>query len=171
MIRGVSLKLMRSVSAAAVAALVLLAPQGALAAGGSNGVHVDPGSPAGKQYAIPISSARGETSPHGSGSSGSANPPLFGAGITPSSTAANAMRLAKSRAAAKRLGPSRPRRHGHNGAGGGTPTGSTPGTASPPNSVTQANQVGSNTWLPLAIGGALVLLLGCGGGLVLRRRL
>jgi hypothetical protein len=169
--RGVSLKRMRSVSAAAVAALVLWAPQGALAAGGSNGVHVDPGSPAGKQYAIPISSARGETSPPGPGSSGSANPPLFGAGITPSSSSSNAMRQAKARAAAKRLGTSHPGRRVHRRRAYAGATTQTVSTTPPPNSVTQANQVGSNTWLPLAIGGALVLLLGCGGGLVLRRRL
>jgi hypothetical protein len=30
---------------------------------------------------------------------------------------------------------------------------------------------GNDAWLPLAGGGALVLLLGCGGGLALRRRL
>jgi hypothetical protein len=30
--------------------------------------------------------------------------------------------------------------------------------------------VGGSTWLPLAGGGALVLLVGCGGGLALRRR-
>src|ERR1700761_8477411 len=68
-----------------IAAVGGLAPAQALAGGGpGGGVHVDPGSPAGKQYAIPIPSARSETSGQsGSSGSGSSNPPLFGVGVTP----------------------------------------------------------------------------------------
>ena len=52
------------------------------------GVHVDPDTPAGKEYAIPIDQARreaqGTSQPNtGHGSNGSA--PLFGAGISPRS--------------------------------------------------------------------------------------
>src|ERR1700760_2092560 len=74
--------------AVVLASLGLIAAGPALAAPG-NGVHVDPGSPAGKQYAIPIPSARSETSGQKAGSgSGSTNPPLFGVGVTPSAGAA-----------------------------------------------------------------------------------
>jgi hypothetical protein len=42
------------------------------------GVHVDPGSPAAKEYAVPLGSARGASTPNGPGSE-----KLFGSGITP----------------------------------------------------------------------------------------
>ena len=45
------------------------------------GVHVDPGSPVAKEYAIPLAAARG-----GGSSSGSSGGPLFGRGITRSSS-------------------------------------------------------------------------------------
>ncbi len=43
------------------------------------GVHIDPGSPAAKEYAIPLSAAR-QT---GAGSGGGSSSSLFGAGIAP----------------------------------------------------------------------------------------
>jgi hypothetical protein len=53
------------------------------------GVHVDPGSPAAKEYAIPLQRARGASPPttggSSSGGSGSSNG-LFGSGITPAKT-------------------------------------------------------------------------------------
>jgi hypothetical protein len=59
-----------------LALLALALPDVALAHKPPSGVHVDPGSPAAKEYSIPLSSARG--APAGSASSGQ----LFGAGIT-----------------------------------------------------------------------------------------
>lgn len=56
--------------------LLALALPGAALAKAPPGVHVDPGSPAAKEYSIPLSTARG--APAGSASSGQ----LFGAGIT-----------------------------------------------------------------------------------------
>jgi hypothetical protein len=59
-----------------------------------DGVFIDPGSPTGKEYAIPFESARREADPasgSGSGSGGGAAPgsaPLFGAGIAPSGASA-----------------------------------------------------------------------------------
>lgn len=61
-----------------ISLLALAAPASSVAAAGGNpptGVHVDPNSPAAKQYAIPLASARGQAP--GSSASG----PLFGAGI------------------------------------------------------------------------------------------
>jgi hypothetical protein len=48
-----------------------------------DGVFVDPDSPAGKEYAVPIDQARGDAA--GGGDSGSGEEPLFGAGIEPGS--------------------------------------------------------------------------------------
>jgi hypothetical protein len=60
-----------------LAALCWLAVPGAGAVAG--GVHFDPESPAGKEYALPLAQARNEATGEG-GSSASA--PLFGAGIS-----------------------------------------------------------------------------------------
>jgi hypothetical protein len=68
----------------AILVALLALPSAALAKGGStttsSGVHLDPGSPAAKQYSIPLSNARGS----GGGGGGSSSS-LFGSGITSSS--------------------------------------------------------------------------------------
>lgn len=56
--------------------LAVAMPRAATAGGAASGIHIDPGSPAAKEYALPLSSARGV--PPGSASSGG----LFGVGIT-----------------------------------------------------------------------------------------
>jgi hypothetical protein len=65
-----------------VLVLALSAPALAFGSGAplQPGVHVDPGSPSAKEYAVPLGSARGASTPNGPGSS-----KLFGSGITPSS--------------------------------------------------------------------------------------
>jgi hypothetical protein len=78
---------------AAVPILILLAMAGPAAAAApaalSPGVHVDPNSPAAKEYAIPLQRARGASPPttggSSSGGSGSSNG-LFGSGIIPAKT-------------------------------------------------------------------------------------
>jgi hypothetical protein len=70
--------------AIACACVVLIAPASAGAAGKTAlqpGVHIDPGSPAAKEYAIPLQQARGQ-SPGGSGGGG-----MFGSGIEPTGSA------------------------------------------------------------------------------------
>jgi hypothetical protein len=158
-----TLVVMRAVFAAVVVVvLCAFAPQAALAASGPPpGVHVDPGSPAGKQYSIPIPSARGEASGQSAGS-GSANPPSFGAGVTPSAAAPTKGHSSRSSALSSRSARTRPRHHGSSAA-------LTAASSTQP--ATAADRVGGNSWLPLVGGGALVLLLGCGGGLALRRRM
>jgi len=73
------------VSAGALAILAFVAAPGATAA--EPGVHVDPGSPAGKEYAIPLDQARNDATPSGGGHSGargsSPGSALFGQGIRP----------------------------------------------------------------------------------------
>ena len=67
------------------------------------GVHLDPGSPAGKEYAIPLEQARGSS---GSGPGGAA---LFGAGIRPAAKLAssqpNAQTSSNGSPTAKRSNP------------------------------------------------------------------
>jgi hypothetical protein len=70
--------------------LIMFASAGVLAAGSSAaasitpGVHIDPGSPVAKEYAIPLAQARG-----GAGGGGSASGQLFGSGITRAPRAAS----------------------------------------------------------------------------------
>lgn len=71
---------------AAALAAVLACPGSAPAQ--TPGVHVDPGSPAQKEYAIPLDQARGNAATPGGKTAASANrgaPALFGVGITPAS--------------------------------------------------------------------------------------
>ncbi len=63
------------------AALCLASPMTALAAKPPSGVHVDPHSPVGKEYAIPLSQARGGGGGGGGGGK-SGGGSLFGSGIT-----------------------------------------------------------------------------------------
>ena len=76
---------MRRLVTAAIASAILAAVPGAPALA-QPGVHVDPGSPAGKEYALPLDQARrdakGESGP-GSSSRTSRSAPLFGEGIEP----------------------------------------------------------------------------------------
>jgi hypothetical protein len=172
---------MRVGTRAAVAAVLTsftLATAGPAMAGSGNGVHVDPGSPAGKQYAIPIPSARSETSGP-NGAAGSANPPLFGVGVTPggaaatggasgttansSGTATGGSTRARAESAARRRSVSHRKRTGS--------AATTPIVRSSDHTSPVSNAVGGTSWLPLLGGGALVLLIGGGGGFFLRRSL
>ena len=68
---------------AALTAL-LLALTAAPAAGAQEGVFVDPDSPAGTEYALPLERARGEAAPDAGGregGGGGSEQPLFGVGI------------------------------------------------------------------------------------------
>jgi hypothetical protein len=153
---------------AAAAALALLAATPGTAVAGTTklqpGVHIDPGSPAAKQYQIPINSARSEAA--GKSNSNSSNPPLFGQGVTPSGGSGAGGASAGSGSgghAAAQHGRAAARQHGVKE--------STPNTASgiPASAPSTSGSSGSSAWLALG-GGVLVLLLGGGGGLALRRR-
>jgi hypothetical protein len=162
---------------AAMLAGASLATAGPAAAAPGNGVHVDPGSPAGKQYAIPIPSARSQTSGQ-AGGAGSANPPLFGVGVTPDATVATGGASAAPATAGQRTSPrsagtaaqaadNKSRRQAARHGSTAPPT--TGRTGRPPSAESSA--VGGTSWLPLLGGGALVLLIGGGGGFLLRRSL
>ena len=67
----------------ALVAVSLVVPGAGVAGAQDNGVHVDPDSPAGKEYALPLDSARRDAggTPNGTGAAG-ASAPLFGAGVS-----------------------------------------------------------------------------------------
>jgi hypothetical protein len=122
------------------------------------GVHIDPGSPAAKEYVLPLNQAR-QTGGGSSSKSGAVT--VFGAGIKPPSGGSGAS-----------SGPS-------HGAGSGprasrkAPGGSVPAAAPLPASVLRAvrtpnSSAGSGSLLALLGGGAAVLVLGAFGGTVLR---
>lgn len=68
---------------AAVVAIVILSAVAlpAQPAAAQDGVHFDPDSPAGKEYALPLDQAREEASGGGSDGASGERAPLFGAGI------------------------------------------------------------------------------------------
>lgn len=65
-----------------VSAVVVAAAGSAVAATVAPGVHVDPGSPVAKEYAIPLAQARGAAGGGGAEGGGPASGHLFGSGIT-----------------------------------------------------------------------------------------
>jgi hypothetical protein len=145
---------------ATVVAVAAVTPQIAVAAPQS-GVHVDPGSPAGKQYAIPITSARTEAAGNqpSATSSGSQDPPLFGVGVK--SSAAHV--------AARKARRGRPVTHADPAHVSSQPV--APPASPPQVAPTSSGSGGGSAWIALAGGGVLVLALGGAGGLALRRRL
>jgi hypothetical protein len=153
------------------------------------GVHVDPGSPAAKQYALPLTQARttgsGATSApkHMAGTTHArathSEPALFGAGIAPGHSASTSARTHASRSGVERRGGSRERRragaHSRHG-----PAMTTRRAASPASSAQAAAPAGyanasahapggSDTLLALLGGGVAVLLVGALGGVILRQ--
>lgn len=161
-------------AATLVAALALLT-QCSIAIALSPGVHVDPGSPAGKQYGIPIASARGETAGE-TGSNANQDPPAFGVGIEPSADSASTSSATRRAGAKRPAGAKATGEHagGSHAAGASPASGSQPGPPSgshsaPPASMDETS-AGGTGWLALILGGMLVLVLGGAGGLMLRRR-
>jgi hypothetical protein len=150
--------------------LPLLAPATAL--GQRDGVFVDPDSPAGVEYAIPLEQARQEASGDTSGNQSVVNAAqtggegLFGEGIRPA--------RGRSVGDANRGGSSR------NGSarGGGDASGGAAGERHPgaddasPSTAAVAAATEESSGLPLTIGiAAAVLAIGVAGGLGLRRLL
>ena len=127
------------------------------------GVHVDPGSPAAKEYAIPLSQARQQ------GSTGS-EAALFGAGITPPGRGPGGRTGHGSRGGSGSGGSGASSSGGAAAVGASGGSGSS-GTAQPPASVltgAAAHSSGDSSLLVLIGGGVLILVLGGFGGTVLR---
>jgi hypothetical protein len=125
------------------------------------GVHVDPGSPAAKEYVLPLNQARQSG---GSSSSNDGAAPLFGAGITPPGGGSGG-----SPPTGRGAHPGSHTTHNTSTHGGSPAPAPTPlpaavlRTARSPNS-----SVGSGSLLALLGGGLAVLVLGAFGGTVLR---
>jgi hypothetical protein len=141
---------------------VALSLAGPAFAATSPGVHVDPGSPASKEYAIPLSNARGS----GSGHSGS----LFGSGITSGGgpKAGAGVSVAPTTHPAT---PKKPRAHHHQAsvpvAKSAQPVSVTPASAP---AALKVLHPGSGSGVAWMIGvAALVLVLGGGAALIARR--
>ena len=150
---------------AALTLLVWATPSRAL----EPGVHADPGSPAEKEYVLPLNQARGTggeaSSPH------SSSPHLFGAGIKPprggaggGESGSGTQQSSTARAGAKK-GAVRA-----SGAHGGTAAGGRGSTL--PEAVLRASRSqdssGNGSLLALIGGGIAILAVGAFGGTVLR---
>lgn len=167
----------------------------------SSGVHVDQGSPAAKQYGFPVNNARGETSGCSGkhSSAGGAGSQLFGAGVSPhktstqtsthtatshttttpkttSTSTTSTTSTTATTAAAHKKKPA----HRHKQAVAAVNATSPPSPPAKPVSASlaahvtppgTANHAGSSAWIALVGGGLLVLVLGTGAGLALKRRL
>jgi hypothetical protein len=107
----------------ALATAVFASCAAPVSAAASAGVYPDPGSPAGKEYSIPLWTLRGEGSGHQS-PQGVPPAPLFGVGIGPANTAGSG-------------------RAGRGGRGGGAGTGRAATRASGPGSAATNAQDGS----------------------------
>ncbi|HEX7610251.1 MAG TPA: hypothetical protein VF380_06240 [Solirubrobacteraceae bacterium] len=125
------------------------------------GVHVDPGSPAAKEYALPLNQAR--QTGGGAPSSSSSSAPLFGAGIKPPGAGGSS-----------HSGSGTGKATGRGGAVG--PNGANPaaGLSTLPAAVlrassAQASSGGGDSILALLGGGVAILVLGGLGGMILRR--
>ena len=145
--------------------------------------QANPGSPAGQEYVIPIAAARreaagvtaggsggaggaGGSAAAGGSGSGSGSAPLFGVGVTPSSGVGAAGQAASRRSPKTRAG-------GH-ARGAKHRSTATPAAADRPvslASVTRPGSAGGDGWLALVGGGLLVLVVGGGAGIAMRRRL
>lgn len=136
------------------------------------GVHVDPGSPAAKEYALPVSQAReaGE-----GGGSESAHEQLFGAGIKPPGSGSSPP-SGSSRGGSPSAG-SRARGGASKSAGAsssGSAGGASGATQTPPPPLVRrvaggrSSSGGGSSSLVLLGGGVVVIVLGAFAGVVLR---
>ncbi len=157
---------MRAVGVSMVGALAALAVScssafGQAGGGLEPGVHVDPGSPAAKEYALPLNQAR-QTGAVSSSHERSPEAALFGAGIKPPGSGGSKP------PAARGPHPSGSPASGR-ASGGGLPAGS----AALPSVVLRATHAqgspgGDGSVLALLAGGVAIIVLGGFGGTVLR---
>jgi len=146
-------------AALAVLALSCLTVSAQAATGLEPGVHVDPASPAAKEYALPINQARQTGAAPGQTSSGSTA--LFGAGIKPPGSGGSGQGGSRGDLTA------RGERHAS-----GTVS-SSPGAPFPAivrqASRAQSASSGNRSMLTLLGGGVAILILGAFGGTIMRR--
>jgi hypothetical protein len=157
----------------AAVALALACPiaSAQAATGLEPGVHIDPGSPAAKEYALPLNQARQTGAPSPSSQPGGEGT-LFGAGIKPPGSGGPG-----ATGTGPRGGHSPAARGGQAGGttgGAGAPAGGATGTSDATLSVAalraarEQGPTGDGSLLALLGGGVVVLVLGGFGGTVLR---
>ncbi len=145
----------------ALIALVVLAVAAPPAIAQEDGVFVDPDSPAGREYAVPLEEARREATGTAGGTTESDGDQLFGVGIERSSSGGRGAGGAKGSGVAGGGGGNS---DGGNQAGSGEPAPTGQSAAA----IEAAASGGSSAGLTAGIAGS-VLLLGLLGGLGLRR--
>lgn len=138
-----------------------------------NGVTVDRGSPAGKEYALPVDQARRDAVDGGGGGDATAPPPAFGAGVHPDSASGRTGGFSGHRGA--RAGVARTN-------GPATPSDSIPVTTSAQRArerdgidralvTASAGGAGASEGsLAFLLGGVVVMVFGAAAGVLLRRR-
>jgi hypothetical protein len=126
------------------------------------GVHVDPGSPAGKEYAVPLAQARAAAAGGGAGPT-----QLFGAGITRPDAGVPNSKLSGSAAGAGAAAQAELPAH-RAAASGSTKARLASATIPPPSKVLGSGQGDPVAWMLAAA--ALVLVAGGVAGTVMVRR-
>jgi hypothetical protein len=128
------------------------------------GVHADPGSPAAKEYALPINQARQTGAASGHAGSGSAA--LFGAGIKPPDSGGSGQRRSNAENAshgvrhdASRVVPTHPR----------TPLPAAPLPAAVLRAERSPASSSDSSMLALLGGGVAILVLAAFGGTIMKR--
>ena len=135
------------------------------------GVHVDPGSPAAKQYALPLNQAR-EIGRSGAGQAAGTSPSLFGAGIGSAGSHRAAVTAEGAGSHAREGAGSGVREERHRRSRESSPfSRGTPAASIDASRLGIAAQAGSGDGSLLALlgGGVAVLLLGGAGGVAIRR--
>jgi hypothetical protein len=149
----------------ALAACLAAAPSHAL----EPGVHADPGSPAEKEYVLPLDQARG-TGREASSSSHSSSPHLFGAGIKPPRGGAGGGGSGGGTQPSSTAGAGKGGAERAGGATGGAAAGGRGSTV--PDAALRASRSrgssGNGSLLALIGGGIAILVAGAFGGTVLR---
>ncbi len=143
-------------------ACALLAPAAAAAA--QDEIFVDPGSPSGKEYALPIDSARRQAA-RDAGSTSSKKAPLFGEGVDTRDAGSAAGGGGGSDAGGSSGDGAAPR-----GGKAGTPRSDADGGSPVTTRAQAASPDGGLGTVAFVGAGAAVLLLGGAIGLMLRRR-
>jgi hypothetical protein len=154
-------KYVSAVGTFAMLAISCLAVSAQAATGLEPGVHPDPGSPAAKEYALPLNQAR-QVGGGGGDHASSGSAALFGAGIKPPGSGGS--------------GQADPRAGGTQRSTRRDASGPAPSDQSSPVPAivlraarSQASSSGSGSILALLGGGVAILVLGAFGGTVMRR--
>lgn len=137
-----------------------------------SGVHVDPGSPAGKEYAVPLSVLRAAAAGRPGG--GDEGQPLFGVGISPARASSRADRTRRA-THGHPAGAQAPARGAHAPSGGSRRSAAAgPGAAPTDSRVVEELTPHGSAAPGVALIAVLVVVGGLGGGALLlaaRRRL